>query len=68
MHDYGQSLLRKTKLNPLISERLGQSVSNGIKAGRMERKNFTVIGLQTFGRVAEKLKLLTKNPDFEDRF
>jgi hypothetical protein len=51
MHDYGQSLLRKTKLKLLIAERLGQSASNGIKAGLMERKNFTVVGLQTFGRI-----------------
>ncbi len=64
MHDYGQSLLRKTKLKPLIAERLGQSVSNGIKAGQLERKNFTLVGLQTFGRMAERLKLLIKIPRF----
>src|SRR5882724_11111677 len=49
MHDYGQSLLRKTKLKLLIAERLGQSASNGIKAGRVTRKIFTLGGLQTFG-------------------
>jgi len=38
-------------LKLLIAERLGQSVSNGIKASRVTRKIFTLVGLQTFGGV-----------------
>jgi hypothetical protein len=68
MHDYGQSLLGKTKLKPLIAERLGQSVSNGIKAGQLERKNFTLVGLQTFGRICGKGGGPDPETGFEDRF